>query len=205
MQEREKALSSEELQEQTRKVYSLFPFSFPIEGEDLLAYYKTIARRENSEASPIILQKFDDLISKSPTTPSFKETLRVLAKKVMREGRFDQNGNKVFEYNKTFAEILQLDTKKGIYSQSTAKNAEKKLRNFVLDDFLLEIESIEETGKNLRETEFWTSPFFNSFDGATNYLKQWRNEFKELYGESPCPPSMPEEMEDLIIRGPSNY
>lgn len=190
-----------QLQTDLRKAYSFLPVKNS--PEDLLDYSRRITRNESSELNQKLTDKFKDLISHSPTTKSFKESLGKLFEKMSREGSVNFRENMIQTWGHLLINVLRLDTPEGIFDPTTAKESEKNLRDAVLKSFTDQIIIDEQTGQDINISEFWMSPFFKNFEDGENLLVRWRDEYKNLYGESPCT-KISEPMEDLIFRGPQS-
>lgn len=170
----------EELQDETLKLLSHLPKAFP---EDATTADKAEGRLKRFSAEIIdpLQAKFSELISRSPSTDIFKEMLTALFVDTIIVGR-DSDNERVTKLK----EVLQLDSKNGIYDRQGALVAEQTLFEFILNKVVGEIELNLEIGQDFREKDYLkviTSR--HSALEAHNALIMWYKDAAHLYEGDP--------------------
>lgn len=202
MGERETPLPSEELHKKTREVYYHLPEYTPQDElatviletspEERDEIFEAVAnRRKNSESREIIVRKFDELISQSPTTAHYKSAIHFLFDQVSKLGRSMEEDIAVeYELDKTLIDSLQIEgeTNTGIYALAGAKKGEEILFEFLIQDFAngmiyplaegLDPTSLEAVAVN----PVLPYPLMEQKE----FLLEWHKEFTKLYGEPPA-------------------
>lgn len=155
-----------------------------------------IDRRKRSELTPIIIKRFEELISASPTTKSYKEMMSVLTRSIVVSGRDGRLTDPIartqvrdIETDSNFAFFTSLnldsDDASGIFSTAGAKRAERKLYDWCSNVFGETVGNEIRYGRDPFTKEVMDGTAYSSFSlkSLRDFMLNWWKEFINLNGE----------------------
>lgn len=180
MDEKLRPKPPEELQDATLRLLSHLPRALSEDGKTEAEISIDRLKRIMAEIINPLQAKFTELISCSPGTDIFKEMLAALFLDTVILG-IDSD----YEQAAKLKEVLQLDSRNGIYDRQGALVAEQTLYEFILGKVVGEIKHDLETGIDFRERNLTVITSRHSTLEAHNALIMWYNDAAHLYEEEP--------------------
>ncbi len=180
MDEKLRPKPPEELQDETFRLLSHLPRTISEDGKTGSELAIDRLKRVMAEITAPLQAKFTELISCSPGTDIFKEMLTALFVDTVILG-LDSD----YEKAKKLKEVLQLDSRNGIYDRQGALAGEQILYEFILGEVVGEIKHNLEMGVDFRERNLSVITTCHSALGAHNALIMWYNDAAHLYEGEP--------------------
>ena len=179
MTEQEKPRSPEELQAETRLVFYSLPEYIPVGKNspyNVVERMQVLTHREKSEMKPLLMEKFDGLLSKSPTTSHYKKLMNLLINKVFDRGR----GALGLDTEALFAS-LQINRESGIFTLNGACEGERELYDWSIDELLMHVKiSLQNGEEPMYPAADWEILGFPEAK-FKDFLLEWHKEFTEHY------------------------
>lgn len=184
-------LPPEKLQSLTTEAYNYIPRYFPhpvgMPPEEAPARVEGIFHRIHSEAKPLIIKRFDELLAQYPTTASYKEAMHELIDHIYVAGRKPDDPKRRHADDIVLVESLQLEngSTTGIYTSKGARKGEDILYENIQDIFRLTVQFALEQGENLEDPKATANLGFGNPVKLKAFLDKWKHEYTDSYGEPP--------------------